>query len=212
MDVRQETCDVDTNIMEKTVNIKEEDCQWESIYLKQESLSINEENSELPSVDIKEEPEETSVSIETHNHTNLDTAKDDNLHDGCQDGVVTRVDSSQSRHSSTPEPSTSVKSESLESEPKRAEETTSVRTQKNKRPATKKSGKMTQHVLDKECYTNVQEQDKGSDPSGISWVSILIPLNNVVQSSTKLRLQTTTVVLNYCNNTQTTGRLLVSQS
>ncbi|XP_051782014.1 zinc finger and SCAN domain-containing protein 2-like [Erpetoichthys calabaricus] len=151
MDVKQESCDVDTNIMEKTVNIKDEDCECESICLKQESLSIKEENSELQSMNNKEEPEETSVSIETHNHTNLDSAKEDNLHDGCQDGVVTRLDTSQSRHCSSPEPSTNVESESLESEPNRAEETTSVRTQKNKRPATKKSGKRKKDHRSVEC-------------------------------------------------------------
>uniref|UniRef100_A0A8C4T3L9 Zinc finger protein with KRAB and SCAN domains 1-like n=1 Tax=Erpetoichthys calabaricus TaxID=27687 RepID=A0A8C4T3L9_ERPCA len=141
MDVKQETCDVDANIIEKTVNFKEEDCEWKSIYLKRESLSIKEENSELQPVGIKEEPVEKSVSIETHNHTNLDSVKEDNLNDGCQDEVVTRLDSSQSRQSSSPEPSINVKYESLESEPKRAVETTSVRAQKNKRPPSKKSGK-----------------------------------------------------------------------
>ncbi|XP_051777987.1 zinc finger protein 239-like isoform X3 [Erpetoichthys calabaricus] len=152
MDVKQETCDVDANIMEKTVNIKEEDdYKWKSTYLKQESLSIKEENSELQPVSIKEESEEKSVSIEIHNHTNLDSVKEDNLHDGCQDGVVTRLDSSHSRHCSSPEPSINVKSESLESEPKRAEETTSVRAQKNKRPPSTKSGKRKKNHCSVEC-------------------------------------------------------------
>ncbi|XP_039618277.1 gastrula zinc finger protein XlCGF7.1-like [Polypterus senegalus] len=136
MDVNQ-----DTNIMEKILRIKEDDCEWESIYLKQESLSIKEEDSELQSVSIKEEPEEKSVSIETHSHV-----KEDNCHDGFQDGVVTRLDSSQSRHCSSPEPSINVKSE-----PKRAEETTSVRAQKNKRPPSKKSGKRKKDHCSVEC-------------------------------------------------------------
>ncbi|XP_039618262.1 zinc finger and SCAN domain-containing protein 21-like [Polypterus senegalus] len=150
MDVKQDTCDVDANIMEK-INIKEEDCQWEPICLKQESLSIEEEDSELQAVGIKEEPEEKSVSIETHNRTNLDSVKEENRHDVCQDGVVTRLDSSQSRHFSSPEPSINVKSESLESDPKRAEETTSVRAQKNKRPPSKKSGKRKKDHCCVEC-------------------------------------------------------------
>ncbi|XP_039618266.1 zinc finger protein 22-like [Polypterus senegalus] len=151
MDVKQETCDVDTNIMEKTVNIKEDDCEWESIYLKQESLSIKEEDSELQPVGIKEEPEEKSVSIEIHNHTNLDSVKEDTLHDGSEDGLVTRLDSSHSRHCSSPEPSINVKSESLESDPKRAEESTSVRDQKNKQPPSKKSGKRKKDHCSVEC-------------------------------------------------------------
>ncbi|XP_051777610.1 zinc finger protein 287-like [Erpetoichthys calabaricus] len=147
MDMKQDTCDVDTNIMEKTVNNKEDDCEWKSIYLKQESLSIKKEDSELQPGGIKEEPEEKSVSIETHNRTNMDSVKEDNL----QDGVVTRLDSSHSRHCSSPEPSINVKSESLESEPKRAEETTSVRAQKNKRPPSKKSGKRKKDHCSMEC-------------------------------------------------------------
>ncbi|XP_039618267.1 zinc finger protein 287-like [Polypterus senegalus] len=137
--------DVDANIMEKTVNIKEKDCQWESIYLKQESLSIKEEDSELQPVGIKEEPEEMSVSIETHNHTNMDSVEEDNLHDGCQNGVVTRLDSSHSKHCSSPE------SEFLESGPKRAEESTSVRAQKNKRPPSQKSGERKEDHCCVEC-------------------------------------------------------------
>ncbi|XP_039616409.1 oocyte zinc finger protein XlCOF20-like [Polypterus senegalus] len=151
MDVKQETFDVDRNIMEKTVTIKEEDCEWESIYLKQESLSIKEEDSELQPMGIKEEPEEKSVSIKTHNHTNMDSVKEDNLHDGFQDVMVTRLDSSHSRHFSSSEPSINVKSESLESEPKRAEETTSVRAQKNKQPPSKKSGKRKKDHCSVEC-------------------------------------------------------------
>ncbi|XP_039616412.1 zinc finger protein 22-like [Polypterus senegalus] len=151
MDEKQDTCDVDANIMEKTVNIKEEDCEWKSIYLKQESLSIKEEDHELQSVGIEKETEEKSVSIEKHNHTNMDSVKEDNLHDGCQDGVVTRLDSSHSRPCSSPEPSINVKSESLESEPKRAVETTSVRAQKNKQPPSKKSGKRNKDHCSVEC-------------------------------------------------------------
>ncbi|XP_039616413.1 zinc finger protein 239-like [Polypterus senegalus] len=137
--------------MEKTVNIKEEDCEWGSICLKQERLSIKEEDSELQPVAIKDEPEEKSVSIETHNHTKLDSVKEDNHHDGCQNGVVTRLDSSQSRHFSSPERSINVKSESLESEPKRAEKTTAVRAQKNKQPPSKKSGKRKKDHCCVEC-------------------------------------------------------------
>ncbi|XP_039618261.1 zinc finger protein 93-like [Polypterus senegalus] len=136
--------------MEK-MNMKEKDCQWESIYLKQKSLSIKEEDSKLQPVGIKEEREEKSVSIETHNHTKLDSVKEDNRHDGCQDGVVTRLDSSQSRHCSSPDPSINVKSESLESEPKRAVETTSVRAQKHKRPPSKKFGKRKKDHCCVEC-------------------------------------------------------------
>ncbi|XP_039618274.1 zinc finger protein 181-like [Polypterus senegalus] len=147
MVVKRDTCDVDADIMEKTVNIKEEDFEWESIYLKQESLSIKEEDSELKPVSIKEEPEEKSVSIETHNHTNMDSEKEDNL----QDGVVTRLDSSHSKHCSSPEPSINMKSESLESEPKRTVETTSVRAQKNKRSPSKKSGKRKEDHCSVEC-------------------------------------------------------------
>ncbi|XP_039618005.1 zinc finger protein 184-like [Polypterus senegalus] len=151
MDVKQETCNVDTNIMELTVNIKEEDCEWESIYTKQESLSIKEEDSELQPVSIKEEVEEKSVSIENHNHTNLKSIEEGVLHDGCQDGVVTRLDSSQSRHCSSPEPSVTVKSESLLSDTKRTEETTPVRTRRNQPPPTMKSGKRNNDHNSLEC-------------------------------------------------------------
>ncbi|XP_039618234.1 zinc finger and SCAN domain-containing protein 21-like [Polypterus senegalus] len=137
MDMKQESCDVDTNIMD----IKEENCELESIYLKQESLSIKEESSELQAVSIKEEKEERSISIETLNHTNLDSVKEDNLHDGCQDGVVTRLDSSQNIHCSSPEPSVNVKTESLQSKAKRTKKTTSVRAQENRPTSTKMSGK-----------------------------------------------------------------------
>ncbi|XP_039618271.1 zinc finger protein 287-like [Polypterus senegalus] len=146
MVVKRDTCDVDANI-KKTVNIKEEDYEWESIFLKQESLSIKEEDSELKPVSTKEEPEENSVSIETHNHTNIDSEKKDNL----QDQVVARLDSSHSKHCSSPEPSINMKSESLESEPKRAVETTSVRAQKNKRSPSKKSGKRKEDNCSVEC-------------------------------------------------------------
>ncbi|XP_028675084.1 zinc finger protein 480-like isoform X1 [Erpetoichthys calabaricus] len=151
MDVKQETCDVDTNIMELTVNIKEEDCEWESIYPKQESLSIEEEDSELQPVSIKEEVEEKPVSIEKHNHTNLKNIEEGALHNGCQDGVVTRLDSSQSRHCSSPEPSVNVKSESLQSDTKRTEETTPVRTRRNQPPPTMKSGKRNNDHDSLEC-------------------------------------------------------------
>ncbi|XP_039618268.1 zinc finger protein 721-like [Polypterus senegalus] len=149
--LKQDPCDFDANIMEKTVNIKEEDCEWGSIYLKQEHLSIKEEDSELQSVSLKVEPEEKSVRIETHNRTNLDSVKEDNRHDGCQDGVVTKLDSSQSRHCSSPEPSINVKSESLESEPQRAEQTTSVIAEKNKQPPLKMSGKRKKDHYCVEC-------------------------------------------------------------
>ncbi|XP_039616307.1 gastrula zinc finger protein XlCGF7.1-like [Polypterus senegalus] len=147
MDVKQESCDVDMNIMV----IKEEDCEWESIYSKQESLNIKKENSELWSVGIQEEGEEKSVSFETHNHTTLKSIEKDDFNDGCQDGVVTRLDSSQSRHSSSPEPSINAKSESLQSGPKRAEETTSVTTPENQPSPTTKSGKRNKHHCCLEC-------------------------------------------------------------
>ncbi|XP_039616302.1 zinc finger protein 22-like [Polypterus senegalus] len=137
VDVKQESCDVYRNIMD----FKGEDCELESIYLKQESLSIKEENSELQAVGIKEEFEENFVSIETHNHTYLNSVKEDNLYDRCQDGVVTWLDSSQCRHCSSPEPSVNVKSESLQSKAKRTKKTTSVRAQENWPPSTKKSGR-----------------------------------------------------------------------
>ncbi|XP_039599068.1 zinc finger and SCAN domain-containing protein 21-like, partial [Polypterus senegalus] len=151
MDVKQETCDVDMNIMEIPLNIEEEDCESESIYTKQESLSIKEEDSELQSVGIKEEPEEKSVSIEKHNHANLMSVEEGVLQDGFQDGVVTGLDSSQSRHCSSPEPSFNVKSETLESDTKRAEETTSDRTQENQPPRTTKSGKRNKDHCNVEC-------------------------------------------------------------
>ncbi|XP_039618214.1 zinc finger protein 79-like [Polypterus senegalus] len=153
MDVKQETCDGDTNIMDINVNIKEEDedCNWEFIYPKQESLSIKEEERELQSVDIKEEAEEKSVSIGTHYHTNLRSVEECVLHDWCQDGVVTGLDSSQSRHCSSPEPSINVKSESLQSDTKRTEETTSDRTRENRPPPTKKSGKRNKYNSCLEC-------------------------------------------------------------
>ncbi|XP_028678972.1 oocyte zinc finger protein XlCOF20-like [Erpetoichthys calabaricus] len=70
MDMKEDMCD--TNTMEiMTVTIKEEDCEWESDHSEQESLSIKHEDYEQGTVDIKEEAEETSVSIEKPKHNNV---------------------------------------------------------------------------------------------------------------------------------------------
>ncbi|XP_039616234.1 zinc finger protein 436-like [Polypterus senegalus] len=67
MNIKEETGEADINTMEvTTVNIKEEDCEWESVHPKQESLCIKDEYYKLGTVDIKEKAEETPISIGTH--------------------------------------------------------------------------------------------------------------------------------------------------
>ncbi|XP_039616297.1 oocyte zinc finger protein XlCOF6.1-like isoform X2 [Polypterus senegalus] len=114
MEVKEETFEADMNIMEKKiVNVKEEDCEWELVHPQQESLGITDEECELRSVSIKEEAEETSVNSVTDSHTNVESVKEEDLHDGYQDEVVT---SSLSRHHSSQESFVIVMSESLQPE------------------------------------------------------------------------------------------------
>ncbi|XP_051777788.1 oocyte zinc finger protein XlCOF6-like [Erpetoichthys calabaricus] len=141
MDVKEETCEADLNIIKlRIINVKEEDCEWESVHPKQESLDIKEEDRELGSVKIKEQDEEKCVSTEIHNYRSLESVEEDDLHYGHQDGAVTRLVSSHSRHSSSPESSINVKYESLQSDRKTTEEISSPRTEEDQ-PSPKKSSK-----------------------------------------------------------------------
>ncbi|XP_051777597.1 uncharacterized protein LOC127526339 [Erpetoichthys calabaricus] len=141
MDVKEETCEADLNIIKlRIINVKEEDCEWESVHPKQESLDIKEEDRELVSVKIKEEDEEKCVSTEIHNYRSLESVEEDDLHYGHQDGAVTGLVSSQSRRSSSPESSINVKYESLQSDRKTTEEISSPRTEEDQ-PSPKKSSK-----------------------------------------------------------------------
>ncbi|XP_051777962.1 zinc finger protein 250-like isoform X2 [Erpetoichthys calabaricus] len=135
MDVKEETCEFDLNIMEeRTTNVKEEDCEWESVHPKQESLDIKEEDRELGSVSIKEEDEEECVSTEIHNYRSIKSVKEDDLHYGHQDGAVTGLVPSHSRHSLSPESSVSVQYELLQSDTKEFEEVLSSRTEEGQPP------------------------------------------------------------------------------
>ncbi|XP_028678575.1 gastrula zinc finger protein XlCGF57.1-like [Erpetoichthys calabaricus] len=110
----------DMNTMEeRTADIKkEEDCGWVSVYIKKESPCVKDEDddSELMSVVIKEEPEEKSVDMDIQKHKSKDNVKEEDLHSaiviqyGNQDGEVKGAASSQS---SSLEPSVNVKCESL---------------------------------------------------------------------------------------------------
>ncbi|XP_028680562.2 zinc finger protein 80-like [Erpetoichthys calabaricus] len=140
MDVREETCEADMNIVEqRAVHIKEE-CEWEPVHLKQENLCIKDEDCELGPVDIKEEAEEKSVSIVTPKHESVESVKEEDLRYGCQDGAVTRLVSSRSTHCSSLEPSIDEKSDSLQSDAKRSEEISSIRTLEDQPPPSNQSG------------------------------------------------------------------------
>ncbi|XP_039616417.1 zinc finger protein 502-like [Polypterus senegalus] len=132
MDVKEETCEAEMNMMEERTANFEEDCEWESVDPRQESLSIKEEDCELGSVSIiiKEE----CVSPEMQNYSSMKSVKDDDLHYGHQDGAVTGLVSSQSRYYSSLESSINVKYESLQYDTKTIEEISSPRTQEGQSP------------------------------------------------------------------------------
>ncbi|XP_039616114.1 uncharacterized protein LOC120533329 [Polypterus senegalus] len=141
MDVKEETCDADMNIMEeRTVNVKEEYCERESVQPKQESLGIKEEVRELGSVSIKEEDEEKCVSTEIHNYRSMESIKKDDHNYEHQDGAVTGLVSSRSRHSSSPESSINLKHESLQSDTQGTEGISYPKTQEGQ-PSPKTSSK-----------------------------------------------------------------------
>ncbi|XP_039618253.1 zinc finger protein 287-like [Polypterus senegalus] len=135
MDVKEETCEADLNIIElRIINVKEEDCEWETVHPKQESLDIKEEDTELGSVNIKEEDEEECVSTEMDSYRCIESLKEDALRYGHQDGAVTGLVSSLSTHSSSPESSISVQYESLQSDTKGFEDVLSSRTEEGQPP------------------------------------------------------------------------------
>ncbi|XP_028681087.1 gastrula zinc finger protein XlCGF7.1-like [Erpetoichthys calabaricus] len=146
MDVKEETCEADINIMKQwAVRVKvEEDSGWESVHLKQERLCIKEEDCDLGSVGIKEEVEETTISIETHKYERVE---EDDLPDGCQGGAVAGFVSSQGRRCS----SIKVKSESLQSDTKRTDEVPTVRTLEDQTSPTNKSGERIKPHCCSEC-------------------------------------------------------------
>ncbi|XP_039617999.1 zinc finger protein 3-like [Polypterus senegalus] len=121
------------------VSIKEEDCEWECVHPQQESL------------DIKAEAKEESVNIEMHNHANLESVEREVLRYVCQDGVVIKLDSSESRYSTSPEPPVNVKSNSLQSDTKRTEEISSVRTREYQSPPSSKPEKRNKRQRCSEC-------------------------------------------------------------
>ncbi|XP_039618276.1 zinc finger protein 83-like [Polypterus senegalus] len=130
MDVKEETFEADMNIMEeRTINVKEEDCELECVHPKQESLDIKEEDRELGSVCFKEEDEEECISTKINNCRSMESIKEDDLHYGHQDGAVTGLVSSHSRHSSFLESSINLKYESLQSDTKMTEEISSPTTE-----------------------------------------------------------------------------------
>ncbi|KAG2460372.1 CATL2 protein, partial [Polypterus senegalus] len=75
--------------MEKRIlNIKAEDCEWESVYIKQERLGIKDEEYEMESVGIKEEAQEKSISIELHKYKCMESVQEDDNHDEYQGGAT----------------------------------------------------------------------------------------------------------------------------
>uniref|UniRef100_A0A8C4RK83 C2H2-type domain-containing protein n=3 Tax=Erpetoichthys calabaricus TaxID=27687 RepID=A0A8C4RK83_ERPCA len=163
MDVKEEMCEADINIIEiRTVSIKEEDddCEWESVHPDQEHLCIKEEDCELGLVCVKEEAEEKFVSIETSTHTSLENVKEEGHQYVCQDGALTGMVSSLSTHCHSPGPSISVKSESLYSDTNGTEENFTVRTLEDQPPSKSKSTKRSKHLCICEC--GKQFSDKSS--------------------------------------------------
>ncbi|XP_039616067.1 zinc finger protein 502-like [Polypterus senegalus] len=120
MAVTEEVSQADMNTMEeRTADIKkEEDCDWVSVCIKQESPHVKDEDedSELMSIVIKEEPEEKSIDMDIQKHKSKDNVKEEDLYSatifqyGNQDGEVKGAASSPS---SSLEPSVNVKCESL---------------------------------------------------------------------------------------------------
>ncbi|KAG2459902.1 ZN879 protein, partial [Polypterus senegalus] len=110
----------------KSVNIKEEDCEWESVFHNQESLCIKEETCDWLPGDIKEDSEEVSAGIEIPKRETVGGIKEDYLHPqsvfqyAFYNGAITGLLSSQSEPCSFEE--CSVKSESLTSNTRRTEE------------------------------------------------------------------------------------------
>uniref|UniRef100_A0A8C4REF5 NACHT, LRR and PYD domains-containing protein 3-like n=1 Tax=Erpetoichthys calabaricus TaxID=27687 RepID=A0A8C4REF5_ERPCA len=155
----------DNNIMEKqTINVEEEEvCEWECVHAKVKSLGIKEEDCELVSLDIKEEAEVKPSITETNGYKNVERVKKDDLHLGCQNGAVTGLASSQSRHVSP----VNVKFESLESDTKRTEEISSVETLEDQPPPTNPSGKSL-HELHRLAVTefirNPEDPSLSGDP------------------------------------------------
>ncbi|XP_039616305.1 oocyte zinc finger protein XlCOF19-like [Polypterus senegalus] len=137
MDLNKEIRKAYTNSIEiRTINVKEEDCEWMSVYPKQECLGIKDEEGEMGSMSIKEETEGKSVSMEAHKSKSVKSVKEEELHYGCQDELITKLVSSQSRHCS----SVNVKSESLLSDTKGINENTTVGAQEDQSPHTNQSG------------------------------------------------------------------------
>ncbi|KAG2459949.1 ZP4 protein, partial [Polypterus senegalus] len=135
MDLKEETCEADLNIIKlRIINVKEEDCDWETVHPKQESLDIKEEDSELGSVSLKEEDEEECISTEMDSCRSMESVKEDDLHYGDQDGAVTGLVSSHSRYSSSPESSVGVQYESLQSDTKGFEDVLSSTTEEGQPP------------------------------------------------------------------------------
>ncbi|XP_039615966.1 NACHT, LRR and PYD domains-containing protein 3-like isoform X2 [Polypterus senegalus] len=147
----------DNNIMEKqTINVEEEEevCEWECVHPKVESLV---------SVNIKEEAEVKPSTTETNRYKNMESVKKDDLYLGCQDGAVTRLTSSQSRHVSR----VNIKFESLESDTKKTEEISSVETLEDQPPPTNPFGNCL-HELHRLAVTefirNLEDQSLSGDP------------------------------------------------
>ncbi|XP_039616232.1 zinc finger protein 235-like isoform X1 [Polypterus senegalus] len=146
MDVQEEKCKAGINNLDIiTVSVKEEeDCEWDSIHPKRDSLGIKKEDCELELLGIKEEAEEKSVGIDVHNK--CESVEEDDLRFGCRDGAEIGLFSSQSNDSSRLEPSIDVKSESLQAATNSTEEISSVRIPKDQLPPANQAKKNLQEI------------------------------------------------------------------
>uniref|UniRef100_A0A8C4RNK6 C2H2-type domain-containing protein n=1 Tax=Erpetoichthys calabaricus TaxID=27687 RepID=A0A8C4RNK6_ERPCA len=127
--------------MEKrTANIKEEECEWESVHPKQESLCIKEEEEDCvwESKAIKDKSEQQMVGISLGEHESAGNIKEeDNLHSEsiflhvCQEETKTGLLSSPSRPCAFLECSVIVKPEPFACNIKRTEELLSRKTMEN---------------------------------------------------------------------------------
>ncbi|XP_039618181.1 uncharacterized protein LOC120534656 [Polypterus senegalus] len=115
--------------MEKTtVEIKKEDCEWQSAHLQQESCGIKEEDFERVVFDIKEDSELTFHTTDTYTTESVNGIKEEDLKPEfdsqplCPDEDAPGLGLRPTNLCSSPHHSVLVKSEYVESDMKRAEE------------------------------------------------------------------------------------------
>uniref|UniRef100_A0A8C4RM55 C2H2-type domain-containing protein n=1 Tax=Erpetoichthys calabaricus TaxID=27687 RepID=A0A8C4RM55_ERPCA len=186
MDAQEGICKAGVNNLNIiTVRVKEEeDCEWESIHPKQDSLGIKKEDCELESFGIKEEAEEKSVGIDVRNK--YESVEEDDLHFGCRDGAEIGLFSSQSNDSSHLEPSIDVKSESLQAATNLTGEVSSVRIPKDQLPPANQPKKNLQEIgtFSLSSFPQISLQCRSQQPQQhenmktlISESEILIPVS-----------------------------------